>query len=124
LDPSKFEEFANRVSGFGVVIKDGYLAYRWRDHERAQDWFSAAKPVLSTLRFLAVQGGRLASGDDFAGCRGYHVRLGGDNLAPYDWSAFADFADTLWRRYDGFGSARAERPGNYGAFGSSGKPSL
>jgi CubicO group peptidase (beta-lactamase class C family) len=67
MDAAKLEEFAERVGGFGVVIKDGYLAYRWGEHASSQDWFSAAKPVLSTLLFFAVQEGRLQSVDDRVG---------------------------------------------------------
>lgn len=32
------------------------------------------------------------------GRRGYHVRSGGHNLTPYDWTLFLNLADTLWRK--------------------------
>ena len=63
MDPDKLELFAQRVGGSGCVIKDGYLVYAWGDQDEQVDWFSAAKPVLSTLLMFAVNEGKLASVD-------------------------------------------------------------
>ncbi len=63
LDAGKLDDFAARVGGDGVIIKDGFLVKFWGEHAARQDWASAAKPVLSTLLLLAVKEGRLASVD-------------------------------------------------------------
>jgi hypothetical protein len=64
VDRAKLEEFRRSVGGTGTVIKDGYLIYSWGNPEEAFDWFSAAKPVLSTLLFCAIAEGRVKSVDD------------------------------------------------------------
>ena len=63
MDEGKLAQFAQQVGGFGCVIKDGYLVYTWGDPYQQQDWYSAAKPVLSTLLLMAVAEGKLPSVD-------------------------------------------------------------
>jgi hypothetical protein len=55
---------ATSVRGVGSVVKDGYLVYTWGDQTAKADWASAAKPVLNTLLFFAVQEQRIDSLDD------------------------------------------------------------
>jgi len=79
LDAAKLEAFARSLqqsSGRrgekpdtirGVVIKDGYLVYAWGKQDAGGGWFSASKPVLSTLLFFAIQQGKLKGVDDLVG---------------------------------------------------------
>jgi CubicO group peptidase (beta-lactamase class C family) len=48
----------------GCIIKDGYMVASWGEPSRKFSWFSASKPVLSTLLFFAVQEGKLKGVDD------------------------------------------------------------
>jgi CubicO group peptidase (beta-lactamase class C family) len=64
LDPVKLEQFARKVGGDGVVIRDGYLVKTWGDPARRRDWASSCKPVISTLLLFAVHEKRLESVDD------------------------------------------------------------
>lgn len=63
MDVAKLDELARQVGGYGCVIKDGYLVYAWGDISQEHDWFSASKPVLSTLLLLAVAEGKIAGPD-------------------------------------------------------------
>jgi CubicO group peptidase (beta-lactamase class C family) len=87
LDEAKLQEFIgglkmlaeNRKWGptkenpesYGVVIKDGWLVASWGEPSSKFSWYSASKPVLSTLLFHAVQEGRLKGVDD--------------RIADWDW---------------------------------------
>jgi len=64
VDRAKLEEFRRSVGGTGTVIKDGYLIYSWGNEATKFDWFSAAKPVFSTLLFCAMAEGRVKGVDD------------------------------------------------------------
>jgi CubicO group peptidase (beta-lactamase class C family) len=55
LSAAKLKALAKLVGGRGCVVRHGYLVYAWGDPARSGDIASAAKPVLSTLLFLAVQ---------------------------------------------------------------------
>jgi len=98
MDVSKLDELARRVGGFGCVIKDGYLVYSWGDPTQDQDWFSASKPVLSTLLLIAVAEGKLPSVDA--------------PLAPYWPLSSKDQTMTFRHLADMTGGyARPEKPG-------------
>ena len=45
------------------MIKDGYVVKTWGDQAQLGDWFSSAKPVLSTMLFFAVEEGLVKSVD-------------------------------------------------------------
>lgn len=47
----------------GCVIKDGYMVGSWGDPAKRNGWFSASKPVLSTLLFHAIDQGKLPGVD-------------------------------------------------------------
>lgn len=57
------DRLAEQLGGRGCVVKDGYLIKAWGDSAKRGDWFSSAKPVLSTLLFFAVEEGRVKSVD-------------------------------------------------------------
>ncbi len=63
LDAKKLEGLRDLVSGRGCVVRRGKMAFTWGDQARSYDVASAVKPVISTLLFLAIQDGRLASPD-------------------------------------------------------------
>ena len=63
LKTSQLASFATRVGGSGTVIRDGYLVYAWGDNSYVYDWYSASKPVMSTLLFMGINEGRVASVD-------------------------------------------------------------
>ena len=71
VDSEKLKQLSDQVGGVVCVIKDGSLIYTWGPQERRGDWLSAAKPVMSTMLFFAVEEGRLDS---------VHARL-----ADWDW---------------------------------------
>lgn len=48
----------------GSVVRNGYMVYTWGDQTAKADWASAAKPVVHTLLFFAVQENRIKSLDD------------------------------------------------------------
>jgi len=61
VDAAKLDELAERLGGRGCVVKDGYVVKAWGDQAEVVDWFSSAKPVLSTLLFFAVEEGLVES---------------------------------------------------------------
>src|SRR5690606_34989781 len=48
-------QLAARIGGVGAVVRNGYMVHTWGDQNVKADWASAAKPVLHTLLFFAVQ---------------------------------------------------------------------
>jgi CubicO group peptidase (beta-lactamase class C family) len=73
----------------GCIIKDGYLVYSWGDLTHKFNWYSASKPVLSTLLFFAIQQGRLKGVDDLIVDQGW-------DLAPKDRTmSFAHLANMV-----------------------------
>jgi len=61
---SQLAAFQARLGGRGVVIKDGYLIYSWGDSAGIYDWYSASKPVMSTMLFQAIEEHLVDSVDD------------------------------------------------------------
>src|SRR4029078_7847920 len=48
-DPERVDAVAVALGGRGCIIKDGYVVKTWGSQSERSDWFSSAKPVLSTL---------------------------------------------------------------------------
>lgn len=63
LSPAKLAELRDLVGGRGCVVRHGKMAFTWGEQSRSYDVASAVKPVISTLLFLAIHEGKLASPD-------------------------------------------------------------
>ncbi len=61
LDAAKLDQFTNNVGGVGCIVRQGYMVKTWGTQTSKADWASAAKPVISTMLFYAVEEGLLAS---------------------------------------------------------------
>ncbi len=105
FDRSKLDQLkAASGSQIGVIVKDGYLVYSWGNTATKFDWGSAAKPVLSTMLFFAINEGRVASPDSL-------VRDWGWNLSAKDQPmTFRELADMT------SGYALPEAPGTRWAY--------
>jgi VCBS repeat-containing protein len=64
LRKTALDGLAASIGGVGSVVKDGYMVYTWGDQTAKEDWASAAKPVMHTLLFFAVQEDRIPSLDE------------------------------------------------------------
>ena len=63
LDEAKLDKLAEELGSRGCVIKDGYVVKTWGSQTQVGDWFSSAKPVLSTLLMFAIREGKVKSPD-------------------------------------------------------------
>ena len=63
LSTGKLSALRDIVGGRGCVVRHGKMAFAWGDQTKSYDVASAVKPVISTLLFLAIQEGKLASPD-------------------------------------------------------------
>jgi len=63
LDDAKLDAVAKALGGRGCIVKDGFVVKTWGAQDQISDWFSSAKPVLSTLLMFAVQEGKVPSVD-------------------------------------------------------------
>ena len=63
LDQAKLDKIAEELGGRGCVIKDGYVVKAWGSQSEVGDWFSSAKPVLSTLLMFAITEGKAKGAD-------------------------------------------------------------
>ncbi len=63
LDPTRLDAVATALGGRGCIVKDGYVVKTWGSQSQKSDWFSSAKPVLSTLLMFAIQEGKVSSVD-------------------------------------------------------------
>ncbi len=75
---------AASIGGVGTVVRNGYMVYSWGDQTLKEDWASAAKPVMHTLLFFAVQEDRIASLDEPIG--NWVLAGTGGTLRPEDES--------------------------------------
>jgi CubicO group peptidase (beta-lactamase class C family) len=99
LDPARLDRLALALGGRGCVVKNGYIVKAWGSQSAPRDWFSSAKPVLSTLLLFALQEGKIQSIDQ-------PIREFGWQLKPKD-------RDITFRQLANMtsGYARPERPG-------------
>jgi hypothetical protein len=67
LRSAGLDALAASIGGVGSVVRNGYMVYTWGDQTAKADWASAAKPVIHTLLFFAVQEKKLASVDERIG---------------------------------------------------------
>jgi VCBS repeat-containing protein len=95
---------AASIGGVGSVVRNGYMVYTWGDQTEKADWASAAKPVMHTLLFFAVQENRIDSLDDRIG--DWVLAGTGGTLRPEDESiTFAQLMNMT------SGYARIDLPG-------------
>lgn len=63
LDPAALADVATMLGGRGCIVKDGYVVQQWGDQAQVADWYSSAKPVLTTLLFFAIEEGKVKGVD-------------------------------------------------------------
>lgn len=104
LDTALLNEAARRLGGRGCIIKDGYVVSAWGKQEELGDWYSSAKPVLSTLLFFAVEEGRVKSVDQ--------------RVADFGWEFHPKDQKMTFRHLGAMtsGYARPEEPGEAWAY--------
>jgi CubicO group peptidase (beta-lactamase class C family) len=95
----EFEEIAASLGGQGCIVVDGNLVHAWGDQAARVDWTSAAKPVLSTLLFFAIEEGLVASADQ--------------PIAEFGWNLHQKDQGITFRHLGAMtsGYARPEAPG-------------
>ena len=99
LDAAALDRLAERLSGRGCVVRDGYVVRQWGSQSEVGDWLSSAKPVLSTLLFFAIAEGKVKGPDTL-------IREFGWPLKPKDQTmTFRHLANMT------SGYARPEAPG-------------
>lgn len=74
LSAEKFDAIASALGGRGCIIKDGYVVKSWGSQSEVSDWYSSAKPVLSTILMFAVQEGKVPSVDSRLADFGWELR--------------------------------------------------
>lgn len=99
LDEAKLDQLAEELGSRGCIIKNGYVVKSWGSQSEVGDWFSSAKPVLSTLLMFAIQEGKVKSPDQPIADFGW-------NLKPKDQGMTFRHLASMTSGY-----ARPERPG-------------
>ncbi len=90
LSQEKLAALAELAGGRGCVVRHGYMVFTWGDQGKSSDVASAFKPLLTTLLFMAIQEGRLASVDDkVADFEPRLKSLNGGKDAAITWRHFA-----------------------------------
>lgn len=87
------------LGGRGCIVKDGFVVKAWGDQAEKGDWYSSAKPVLSTLLMFAIQEGKVADADA--------------RIADFGWDLSAKDQSMTFRHLGAMTSsyARPEPPG-------------
>jgi CubicO group peptidase (beta-lactamase class C family) len=104
MDESKLDEFAANVGGTGIVVKDGYVVKTWGSSASKDDWASAAKPVISTMLFFAIEEGLVPGVDDLIANWGWNLSSKDETMT------FFHLANMM------SGYARPEAPGDAWAY--------
>jgi CubicO group peptidase (beta-lactamase class C family) len=101
---TRLTELSKLLGGRGCVVKDGKMIHSWGDQSERSDWMSAAKPVLSTLLFFALQEGKVKSVDQ--------------PIAEFGWPLSAKDQGITFRHLGAMSSgyARPEGPGEAWAY--------
>ena len=99
LDEARLDAVAAALGGRGCIVKDGYVVKTWGSQDEKSDWYSSAKPVLSTLLMFAIQEGKVPSADA--------------RLADYGWELREKDRPMTFRHLGAMtsGYARPEAPG-------------
>ena len=99
LDANCLEAVALALGGRGCIIKNGYVVKTWGSQSEISDWYSSAKPVLSTLLMFAIQEGKVESPDT--------------RIAKFGWELSAKDQPMTFRHLGAMtsGYARPEAPG-------------
>lgn len=63
LDDARLGAVAAALGSRGCAIKDGYVVKTRGAQDQKSDWFSSAKPVLSTLLMFAMRESKIKSFD-------------------------------------------------------------
>jgi len=99
LSQERLEAVAAALGGRGCILKDGKLVHSWGDQAEKSDWYSSAKPVLSTLLMFAMKEGKVASPDA--------------RIADFGWELLPKDQSMTFRHLASMtsGYARPEAPG-------------
>lgn len=104
MDPEALHRLIDELGGRGCLVKDGYVIAEWGDSAERSDWYSAVKPLFSTMLFFAIAESKVASVDE-------PIARWGWELKPKDRAiTFRHLADMT------SGYARPEPPGQAWAY--------
>ena len=103
-DPALLKQISQLLGGRGCIVLAGYRVMTWGDQSEISDWYSASKPVLSTLLFFAYQEGRIKSVDQ--------------PIADFGWPLSPKDSGITFRHLGSMtsGYARPEMPGKAWAY--------
>jgi CubicO group peptidase (beta-lactamase class C family) len=75
MNGAALDKLAAVLGGRGCVVKDGYVVKSWGDQAEKGDWFSSAKPVLTTLLFHAIEEGLVPDMDSPVSLYGWDLSV-------------------------------------------------
>ena len=73
LNQTKLDQFANNIGGQGIIVRQGYVVKTWGTTSYKSDWASAAKPVISTMLFFAIEEDKLDDVDELIEDHGWNL---------------------------------------------------